>query len=223
MYKLIVRRKAKQLRKEGKSLGEISKILGVAKSTASVWLKSEKCPEQIAKSKIWFDGIRKQAHSKLHELALKRQRERERKAEKFSSHFSFSKKVNIAMLAMLYWAEGSKGNDVLCFANTDPNLCVLFIKLLRSSFTISEEKLRIRLHLHSYHKETILKRYWSNLLQVPLSQFNKTFVKQEPTSGKRFRKNFHGICFIKYNSVAVQRQIMAYALSLSRNFRILRS
>jgi len=59
------KQKAISLREEGKSYGEINKILGIAKSTLSTWLKdlpiSKKVKTQnINKAKfVWADNIKR--------------------------------------------------------------------------------------------------------------------------------------------------------------------
>lgn len=121
-----------------------------------------------------------------------------------------------AILSMLYWAEGSKRYDsIITFANTDPQLCHLFIELLRECYTIEENKFRLLLHLQSHHKELEQKRFWSELLNIPLTQFTKTNWKKTPNSGKRYRQNYHGICFVRYNNVSLQRSITAYAHAIA--------
>ena len=118
------------------------------------------------------------------------------------------------MLALLYWAEGSKGRSIVCFANTDPKLIKLFVTLLRSSFELDESKFRVRVHIHHYHDEEKVKKYWSDLTNIPLSLFNKTYHKQR-SKEKTFRTNIGGICFIKYNSVYLQERIMQYAYKVA--------
>lgn len=124
------------------------------------------------------------------------------------------KENNKALLSMLYWAEGSKGRkDIVTFANTDPQLTKLFIYLLRNSFVLDESKLRVRVHLHYYHNENKVKKFWSKLLRIPISQFGKTYWKKRGEN-KIYRKNMAGICFVRYNSLALKEEIMFYARNL---------
>ena len=113
------------------------------------------------------------------------------------------------MLAMLYSAEGArhKGVSGLKFANTDPKMAQLYITLLRKCYKLDESRFRIRLHLHYYHSIKKSKKIWSKLLNVPLDQFSKPYIKKRSKT-KKFRKNFIGICFISYLDSNIRREIM---------------
>ena len=155
--------------------------------------------------------IQKKSVIALHKRTIIRQNNRETEAKKQIQKLQFPLETKRSILATLYWSEGSKGEGVLDFANTDPQLCLIFTTLLRECYKLDESKFRIRLHLHKYHNDKDLKKYWSKLLKIPTSQFNAIVWKKEPNSGKRYRQNYHGICFVKYNSVDLQKRIMAYA------------
>ena len=105
------------------------------------------------------------------------------------------------MLAMLYWAEGTKGvHSCVVFANTDPKLIVLFITLFRECYPVVESKFRGRMNLHDYHNEITVRDYWSKLLKIDTEKFNKTYWKKR-SENKRFRENRWGIFFLTYISV----------------------
>ena len=89
----------------------------------------------------------------------------------------------------------------------------LFIKLLRNNYKVDESKLRVRLHLHDYHDENLVRKFWSGLLSIPETQFGKIYRKQR-SKEKTFRKNFGGICFLRYNSVHLKDEIITYAYTL---------
>lgn len=218
MYNEKTKKKAIELRKQGKSLLEISRILHTAKSTSSLWLSSEKNRGLYGTmtKQEWMRFIQKKSVIALHKRTILRQQNREEIAKHQISNLRISLEMQRSILATLYWTEGSKGAGVLDFANTDPRLCLIFITLLRICYKLDESKFRIRLHLHQYHDEQELKKYWSKLLEIPISQFNNIVWKKEPNSGKRYRQNYHGICFVKYNSVDLQRKIMAYAYFLGK-------
>lgn len=122
--------------------------------------------------------------------------------------------VNRALLSLLYWAEGMKfdGGGVN-FANTDPRLAYLFITLLRKCYVIDEKRLRLRLHVHHYHNIKRVRSFWSKQLDIPESQIGRVFVKKRSKT-KRFRKNFMGICFVRYSNAEVQRSILAHGYAL---------
>ncbi|MEK7458247.1 MAG: helix-turn-helix domain-containing protein [Patescibacteria group bacterium] len=208
------------LRKQGKSLLQISKELHIAKSTASLWLSTEKNRGLYSKmtQTEWMRYILDLAHKAITKRIRNKDKERQESATLLTKQLPTTKEVMKVIIAMLYWAEGSKGYEVVKFANTDPRLCLLFITTLRSCFDLDEAKFRIGIHLQQHHQEEDEKTFWSNLLRIPLSQFNKTVWKKTPNTGKRYRKNYHGICFVKYNSVNLQKEIMVYAYALGAKF-----
>ncbi len=217
-WSLKVIKKAKNLRVQGKNYSDIVKELGVPKSTLSLWFKDMPKPQHLFfQDRLqWLSQIRilavkaKNDQKKKNMDIIKMEVDQDIKAWKDTNGIPFQKTI----LAFLYWAEGSKGKDVVTFANTNPHLAYLFITLLRNCFPIDESKLRIRLHLHDYHNEDQVKIFWSDLLKVPLSQFNQTYHKSQGVE-RKFRRNIGGICFIKYNSVYLQKRITQYSYSLA--------
>lgn len=214
-----LKNKAIELRKNGDSIGAIAKNLGVSKSTAYEWTKSMEGAARFAQigRERWIKELQPLG-------AQGQKRKRELKVERIIieakqevAHVSQNLEMKKAMLAMLYWAEGSKGRGMLTFANTDPRLLLLFITLLRNCFQIDESKFRVRLHLHWYHRERVVKKYWSELLHIPENQFTKTYHKKR-SKEKIFRKNIGGICFLVYNSDYLREQIVRYSFALGEKF-----
>ena len=207
-----------RLRKEGVSYGVLSEKFHIAKSTLHYWLSKLEIPEKaIFRSKEnWMKIVQPMGAKANHLKRIEKLRVIEtRVLDEISknSHIYESKK---ALLAMLYWAEGSKGRgDIVTFANTDPELIILFTTLLRNCYKIDESKLRVRIHLHYYHNEDVVKNYWSRLISVPIAQFGKTYRKARG-SNKTYRKNAYGICFVRYNSLALKEEIMFYARNVAK-------
>ena len=220
MYSKSTKKSAIKLRRQGKSLLQIAKDLHIAKSTASLWLS-------IEENRGLYGTMTKQdwmryIQTKSHESAQKRRKENDQKrasvADSLASQFRANKKSKKVMLAMLYWAEGAKGHhEVVNFANTDPLLIKLFITLFRGSYELDETKFRLRIHLHKYHNEIAAKRFWANLTNIPESKIGKIYWKKEPNSGRRYRQNYQGICFLRYNDTNLQRELTAYARALGEN------
>lgn len=212
-----VRTKAHGMRKRGMSYDVITRALGVPKSTLSSWLGRH--PYMPS------NGRRQREHlARIRLIAAEAKRAQRQSWINASRHngaqeakkFSLTPQVNAkALLAMLYWAEGSKSDrDRLTFANTDPVLSGFYLSLLRTAYAIDEKRLHIRIHIHYYHspKETL--NFWSKLLHVPLSQFEQIYVKKRSTR-KRFRQNFQGICFIKYFDQKIREELLALGRTLA--------
>ena len=82
-----------------------------------------------------------------------------------------------------------------------------FLILLRKSFSIDENRLRLNMHLHEYHNKKTMKKFWSNLTKIPYSRINKTYIK--PHSRKTIRKGYKGCVRICYYSKEISQKIKA--------------
>lgn len=209
---LEIKKTAQQLRKKGNSIGQIAKELAISKSTVHEWTKTMAGARRYAQlgKERWIRELQP-----LGAIGQRKKREKkialiEEEAQSELSNMTVTRDVQKAVLAALYWAEGTKGRGMLKFTNTDPRLMCLFLTLLRQSYVLDERKFRVRLHLHWYHKEKIVKMFWSNLLKIPETQFRKTYKKKR-SKEKVFRKNVGGICFLQYNSDYLREQIMHYS------------
>lgn len=221
MYDRTVRERAAQLRAAGKTYAQIVDAIGVPKSTLSLWLRALPLPPNStpkAKRAYFLKHVQRRGAAANHAKRLTQLEEVKRAAKDLvKRHRIDDDALALAILASLYWAEGSKNDrNGMTFANTDPALAYLFITLLRRSFPIEEQRLRIRLHIHHYHDQEYVEQYWSTLLQVPRGQFQKTFVKPRHDP-KRFRRNFAGICFIRYGDNQILRSVLAYASALQEH------
>lgn len=199
----------------GRSYREVREKLGMPKSTLSTWFgKTLKRPIDKKALLKHLANIRKLAvpavKNKWRRIREEQDQLVKTKMEKEIKSYPLE---NVgfykSLLATLYWAEGAKHKHVsgLNFVNTDPKLLLLYITLLRKCYKINESKFRIRLHIHYYHKIKKVKKFWSKTLNVPLSQFNKSYIKKRSVT-KRFRKNFSGICFVKYLDSNLRRELM---------------
>ena len=216
-YSAATKEAVEKLRSKGKTYAEIQKVYSIAKSTLSAWLgeKFEGIFDEEAQLKH-LQHIRTLSAAKLHREKLKRDAEHAGRGiatvQSLPVHdIGFQK----ALLAMLYWAEGTKSNKTcaLKFVNTDPRLAHLYITLLRNCYTLDEEKFRVRLHLHHYHNKQEALHFWSDLLEVPLTKFGKLYIKQRSKT-KKFRENFRGICFITYYDSGLWQEVMAMGPSI---------
>lgn len=112
------------------------------------------------------------------------------------------------MASLIYWCEGEKNNPTsVRLANSDPKLITTFLHCLRTRFKIKENRLHALLHLHDYHDEKKQKHFWSQITNIPLEQFNKSYNK--PHTGNRKRKDYQGCISIRYGEAYVAKKLMA--------------
>lgn len=208
-YPIELKEKATTLRKQGYSIKEISKILKIAQGTSSVWLSS------ILVTKIGQERLKQRrifGQHKTRLILLKKQTDQnllfQNLANKTLKNIAFSRELSKLICALLYWCEGNKDKfTVVKFTNSDPNLIIVFLRLLRDGFEIDESKFRILMHLHGYHNEQKQKFFWHKITKIPLSQFHKTYLK--PNTGKRNHKDYPGCIALSYYDAKVAKELRA--------------
>ncbi len=197
-YTIEFKEKAIKLRKKGYSLNEISKLFRISKSTASEWLNTIEL-NQKARNRL----------KKLHILgqykAMKTAKFKRslliNKINKISDNSIKKMELNIELYKLLcsflFWTEGGKSTDsYVFFTNSDPHMVATFVKLLRNSYKLDERKFRAMVHIHKYHNDLEIKRYWSKITNIPLEQFSKSYHKKN--TGKRVRRDYMGTIRIRY-------------------------
>jgi len=189
--------KALRLRKNGFSYEEISRKLKVAKSSAYLWCHNVKLNENAQKriSGRMAIGIKK-AKAVLRFKKEKIINEISENADKYLSFVKSNKKINKLLCSFLYWGEGEKNRNTVVFVNSDPIMIKCFLNLFRSSFSLDESKFRVLVHVHEYHNDNEIKKYWSEITSIPLEQFSKSYKK--PHTGKNLRKGYKGTISIRY-------------------------
>lgn len=204
-----IKQRALFYRRRGYSLHEISSLLGIAKSTASLWVGKEKLGSQAKTrlKKLVMAGQRKAAlHKKLRtqkmESILRLKMAKELQKVKFSN-----KRQLKLSLALLYGCEGAKTDrkSRVTFINSDPLLIKQFIRLMRCTYQINENKWSCCLHLHAYHNEQKQIQYWSNITGIPKKQFTKVY--QKSNTQKRERQNYEGCLSLRYYDSLISREL----------------
>jgi transposase len=201
---------ARRLRHEGMSVKQIAKTLNVAQSSVSTWvrdivLNDEQRAELKRKQYTFSPGQHKgsQANMLKHrEIRLQYQQEGRAKA----------REGNALHLAgcMLYWGEGAKSRNYLRFVNSDPDMMVIFIKFLRESLYIADEKIRITINCYTDNGITVeeIELFWLVLLSLPRECLGETISNVKPKSSKqKGRKLYYGVCGISVTSTELVQHV----------------
>jgi hypothetical protein len=187
--KLEEKEKAINLRKKGFSYGEILKIVPVAKSSLSLWLKSvglSKPQKQRLTIKRLLAAQRgwKARRKKKEEITKLIKNEAEKEIGKLS------KRELWLIGTALYWGEGSKEKNRstgIKFSNSDPEMIKLFLKWLRLSCGIARKDIYFEIYLHktAKEKEDKVRKYWSKITNYSSDYFRKTIWKKGTIKTKR--------------------------------------
>jgi len=209
--RILEKLEAIRLRKKGFSLNEITREVGVAKSSVSLWVRNIDLDEQ-AKSRL----LTKIKLGQLNAGESKRNKVRKDLDNYFSAALKnlesekLSPEIAKAMCAIIYWCEGAKnpyGGGR--FTNSDPKLMATFLYLFRNSFTLDERKFRVCVHLHAYHKKRKQLEFWSKVTKIDVCQFIKPF--QKPNTRIRVREGYQGCASVYYHSNDIARQLLMTA------------
>jgi hypothetical protein len=198
------REQARELRRQGMSVRDITKLTGASKSSVSLWVRDiELTDEQklILKEKQhhWIgqnDGARKNREKGLQLRNAYQQAGRAQAKEMHPLHLAG---------CMLYWAEGAKSRNSLYFVNSDPNMMLLFIRFLREEMGITDSEIVLYVHCHTIdeHEVERIGRYWLELLNLPTVCLKRVFFKQGSKTRHKVLSN--GVCTIRvYKSALIQ-------------------
>jgi hypothetical protein len=104
---------------------------------------------------------------------------------------------------MMYWCEGDKSVESrtyrVALTSCDPAMLKLFVNWLEEYFGVESSLLKVRLHLWPTADEKLAKEFWAQNLEIPLTNFTKTWTKPR---GQGISKNIHvfGVCRVSISS-----------------------
>jgi hypothetical protein len=207
---------AKKMRRNGTSLGDISKKLHVTKSTLSFWCRDIVLTE-FAILKIKTKGKMKSVRGLLRYSESKRKERMIRnilqKQEGATALGALSNR-DILMIGLgLYWGEGYKyENGEFGFTNSNPQMIRFYFKWLEL-WSVKKDSLIFRLTINKFFKkeERNIKSFWINFLNIKEKQFSKTtFIQTDlkKASTKNVEK-YKGILRVKVRKgTAIRNKIL---------------
>lgn len=200
-----------ELRRLGLAYREIREIIPIARGTVSAWCRDiPLTAEQIERLRS-LSGNSEVGRAKTGTIL------RARSLERIENIKAAARKEARELLddpfwisgVIAYWAEGSKRNKNLHFANSDPVFIILFLKWARKYLGVPLEKFVISLHLHAGQDEDERKQFWSVVTGLSLSQFRKTFIKAEGT-GHRKNILYNGTASIRIYNTELLHRVLAW-------------
>jgi hypothetical protein len=212
----ILRGDAIRLRKLGKTYSEIGDLLKtkIPKSTLNNWFKNILINDR-AKSRL--DGLRKTSLSRAREKSLKNRAvlrniylNKLRSENKHLIKLFDNKDIAKIAVILLYLGEGTKNSKraILTFANSDPRIISLFLKLFRKQFNVDERKFRCTVQGREDQDFKSLEKFWSSLTDIPKSQFYKGRIDPRTVGVNSKNKDYKGVCRLDYLSAHVLNDIL---------------
>ena len=210
-----VKKRAKELRSQGKTYSEIMKILAITvpKSTLSSWCDDVKLPASYQERVDKLNHKNLSRGRKIAYIANKIKRENLfRDLRKQNEHLARElQKADMrkVALAMLYLGEGSKwkSHRGLMLGNSDPTIIRLYIKLLRLCYGITAVQMKCRISYRADQDIKKLEQYWSHVTKIPLKNFYKTIPDPRTVGKPTKRTDYKGVCVITYGSTKIQLEL----------------
>ena len=220
----LIKSKATELRKIGKSYNEIHTELGISKSTLSGWLSKIPLSEEatsILKQKSIVGTLLNQKKG-AYANKIKRQKQLEVvKANAFQLYNVYKDDPMFIMGLALYWSEGSKRAKSIQFTNSDPDMVKFALYWFIKYLNTNKDKFKCYLNIHSGQKETEIIKFWRCCLNLNEKQFGKSYIKPESTG---FKKNilYNGTIRLGYHNSDLFHTILDWIEMIKeRNIAIL--
>jgi hypothetical protein len=210
--------RARELRAQGWTYGEIVAELGVARSSVSLWCRDVEVDAEEWQRRSTANRNLGARPRRPHRQQVEKEAQIEQcraDAEAWLGDLS-ERDLFVAGIA-LYAGEGAKRDGAVKFANSDPRMISLFLAWLRTFFAIDESRLRVRVYLHQGLDLEAANRFWSELTGIPESQFTKPY-RAVPDPSIRRTKHVWGCPSVSYSCSPTHRMIsglIAALLSLS--------
>lgn len=222
---------ALKYRLQGKSYDEITKLLGVPKSTLSGWFYGLQLPEQAItrlNTKVYegsLKGLIKRNKQQTLLAKIKAKHTRHVASKKIGE---LTKKELLILGAGLYWGEGYKRPILkngtvrtyhpVSLSNSDPKLVAVFLRFLREICEVEEEKIRAGLRIYQHQNSSLLLQFWSKLTKIPKERFEKFYYGISKSSlGKRpFNILPYGTIQIRVNDTSLYHKIMGFIQGLGK-------
>lgn len=177
--KLAEKQKAILLRKNGRSIKEIARIVDVSKASVSTWVRDITLT-QSQKKLLKKKGFTTIAIEKRRLSRIKNENTKKgliiNEAKKDFSEISLRDLKLIG--TMLYWAEGGKTrSNMVRISNSDPEMILVMMSFFRKICGVPENKFRGHIHTHSQENVKKSEKFWSSTSGIPRKQFFKTYSK----------------------------------------------
>jgi transposase len=198
-----LRAQALELRMQGWSVNDLATKLGVAKSTAYMWVKHVPLDPDSERAQ------HKQEHAALMaagrwdaKRTARDRRQAEVHAEAAADVGDLSERDLLVVGAAIYWCEGAKSKpwrrlDRLTFINTDPGLLRLFLRFLAASGR-ALDSVQYRVHIHETADAEAAADWWAAELGLPRALFQRPTIKRHAPATKRMNTgdDYHGCLVI---------------------------
>lgn len=178
-------------RREGLPIKEIARRVGCAPSSVSVWVRDVPLTtEQLEGLRRMNPAYNKQLRGATRNAENYREKRRAYQAE--GRALARRGDALHAAGTMLYWAEGSKGcRNTARLSNSDPELVRFFLRFIRMTFDVPDERIRLTCNLFADHldRQRAIEQFWLDQLELPHACLTKSIVNVYSKYSLKKRQN----------------------------------
>jgi transposase len=197
------REEARKLRLQGMSIKRIAKTLEVSPSSVFYWTRDiELTPDQKLQNLRGPTGPQNPEHV-ARRAADWRDRSRRKRLEYQEEGRTRARQSDPLHMAgcLLYWAEGSKSRNTVCFANSDVNMVRFFVEFLRQCLDVQPQEITLRLNVYTGNGLSVprIEDHWLEALRLPRASLRGHTLNHTPTSSSGRKKNRlpYGVCSVR--------------------------
>lgn len=217
--------KAYKLRTQGRSYGEIQKLLGVPKATLSAWfshLELSDTAKLRLKNKAKATSIQALVKRNISQTHLAEERARTIREKANKEVAKLSKKDLFLIGVSLYWAEGYKRpkmykgkirtSHAVSLTNSDPHLVKTFVRFLGEVCQVPEERISANLRMYRHQNESYLIEFWNKITHISPSKFSAYYYGNSASTLGEKPLNIlpYGTIQIRVNSTELYHRIMGW-------------
>lgn len=218
MAKYVMRIAARSLRKNGLSIKKIATRMLVSKSTVSIWCRDiQLTAEQMSvleESKLTggFKGRLKGAALQKNRRVLEIKNQEKIGIEELGR--LKEKELFTAGLG-IYLGEGAKDPDTeISLSNSDPKIILFMLNWFCRFCSATRDQFVCHVMINYLHENRVheVESFWSEITQLPLSQFTKTTLLKVKNKKvyENFKKHFGTIRIKVRRSRRMQRRILGW-------------
>ena len=183
-------------REEGRSVRELAALLGVSRSSISLWVRDIELTTEQREALRRRMGARIDGSRANAVIALERRKEAQASGRARARHGEL---LHVAG-CMLFWAEGSRSRNTVEFVNSDPAMVKFFVSFLRSCYAVPDSKVRVTCNLFADHesRQRQIEDFWLELVGLSRACLRKTTVNRYSKYSQKKRRNKlpYGTCRI---------------------------
>jgi transposase-like protein len=197
MAKPELRRKVRQLRAEGLTIGEIAELTGASQGSISVWMRDIRVPARVEhRRQAHLQELRGRGGKARHDKAVQESALRREEARRVLG--AMTERDLLIAGAALYWAEGTKDKPWrrigrVTFINSDLDVIQVFLAWLDIVGVPAEDR-RYRLNIHETADVAMHEAWWAESLGLPDITFQRATLKRHNPAPRRLNvnSNYHG-------------------------------